>query len=565
MSGNYQVTGTNQQAPFTLKIHRGEGMSLLAMNWRNGRPPKNFVGFAVEYKEPGKSKFYALNNRLAFAGVKKEAKKLSTLLSPIQKFRWVHFPRKADIKGKFHYRVSPVFMDADGRLSYGEVQEAKIELHQHTYPNRLNVTFTRGFVSSQAFVDRYQTHGEISTLLPAKSHDGLKFKPKHPKTKEALEWMGFEARAEVLDLLDAAIKDKSAQVYVVAYDLSEATVVERLKKLGKRLQIIIDDSAEHGHKESGESQAARMLVRSAGKNNVKRQHMTKLQHNKTIVVDGKSVKRVVCGSTNFSWRGLYVQANNAIVLQGKSAVDIFKTAFDNYWHREDEFGKTESAEWMPLNIKGIDAQVSFSPHSAKNGLIDDIAADVDGAESSVFFSLAFLSQTPGPIRDSLKKAIKSELFVYGISDKKVGGIELQTPSGNRAPVTPGALAKDVPPPFSKEPTGGGGNRMHHKFIVLDFDKPTARVYMGSYNFSSSADKGNGENLLLIRDRRIATSYMVEALRIFDHYHFRLVRANAKIKRKSLDLAKPPTAAEEKPWWYDYYEDERKIRDRLLFS
>ena len=46
--------------------------------------------------------------------------------------------------------------------------------------------------------------------------------------------------------------------------------------------------------------------------------MGNLQHNKTIVVDGPTVKTVVCGSTNFSWRGFYVQANNAVVLQGQA-------------------------------------------------------------------------------------------------------------------------------------------------------------------------------------------------------------------------------------------------------
>ena len=69
--------------------------------------------------------------------------------------------------------------------------------------------------------------------------------------------------------------------------------------------------------------------------------------------------------------------------------------------------------------------------------------------------------------------------------------------------------------------------MHHKFVVIDFDKPTARVYLGSYNFSIPADKRNGENLLVIRDRRIAVSYTVEALRIFDHYHFRVTQREAK--------------------------------------
>ena len=113
------------------------------------------------------------------------------------------------------------------------------------------------------------------------------------------------------------------------------------------------------------------------------------------------------------------------------------------------------------------------------------------------------------------------------------------PDGNVAPVFASALDKNVPAPFSKEPTGGGGNRMHHKFVVIDFDKPTARVYLGSYNFSVPADEKNGENLLLIRDRRIAVSYTVEALRIFDHYHFRVAQQEAKKARKKLQLARPP--------------------------
>ncbi len=87
---------------------------------------------------------------------------------------------------------------------------------------------------------------------------------------------------------------------------------------------------------------------------------------------------------------------------------------------------------------------------------------------------------------------------------------MQNPDGNVAPVFAAELGKNVPEPFKSEPTGGTGTRMHHKFTVIDFDKPTARVYLGSYNFSKPADRQNGENLLIIRDRRIAVSYMIEA-------------------------------------------------------
>ena len=147
----------------------------------------------------------------------------------------------------------------------------------------------------------------------------------------------------------------------------------------------------------------------------------------------------------------------------------------------------------------------------------------------------------------------------------MGGIVLQKPDGNLAPVFAAALSKNLPEPFKSEPTGGGGTRMHHKFVVIDFDKPTARVYLGSYNFSNPADTKNGENLVLIRDRRIAVSYLIEALSIFDHYHFRVQQQDAKKAKKKLQLAKPPRKQGEKPWWAEDYTDARKIRDRELFA
>ena len=43
MSGEFQVSGTSDEALFTLKLHRGEGMCLIAMNWKEGTPPEDFV------------------------------------------------------------------------------------------------------------------------------------------------------------------------------------------------------------------------------------------------------------------------------------------------------------------------------------------------------------------------------------------------------------------------------------------------------------------------------------------------------------------------------------------
>lgn len=565
---DYVLSGKNRKALFTLKVYRGDGMVLLAMNWKNGRPPKDFVGFSIEYKEPDGDRFYSLKNRLSFLNkdgtVCPDTK--STLLSPIQMFRWVHFPRNAAMNGTFVYKVKPVFMNFFEELSYGEPQQVEIELHRETHKDCLDVAFTRGYVSSQSFVDKYNLDGGISTLLPKNSKSGLDFIPTHPKAKTALKWMGFDATTAIFGLLNEAIRDKTAEVKVVAYDLNQPSVLEKLEKLKDRLSIIIDDSAEHREEDSAETQAAERLQNAGAK--VKRQHVGQLQHNKVIVVNGSKVKAAVCGSTNFTWRGFYVQSNNAVIVRGDSAIAPFLQAFENYWNNGSvsEFGKTDSALWNDLNIPEIDAKVSFSPHNKMNSLLDDIASDISKTKSSLFYSLAFLSQTGGSLKEKIVEILDSEnVFVYGISDKKMGGLILQKPNGNAYPVYPAEISGNLPEPFKSEPTGGFGTRMHHKFVVIDFDKSTARVYLGSYNFSSTADRKNGENLLLIKDQKIAISYMIEALRIFDHYHFRVNLKQAKAARDRLYLAKPPKTDSEAAWWDKYYTDPRKIKDREMFG
>ena len=564
------ATGQNSSALFTLKIYRGEGMALLAMNWATGKPPVNFVGFAIEYQEPQGVQFYSLTNRISFlandGSVDPNIK--STRLSPIQKFRWAHFPFNANLAGNYTYRVSPVFMDAAGQLSYGDYQQATIQLQSETYPGILNVAFTRGFIASQAFVQDFGTNGGVGTILPSSSENGLTFKPTDPKAGAAMDWMGFEDRLCILNALDQAIADGTAQVRVLAYDFDEPEIVTRLVKLGSRLKIIIDDSKSNADPKSPGSQGAAMLIASAGVGNVQRQHVGELQHNKTIAIQGK-VLLTICGSTNFSWRGIFVQNNNALILHGAAPVKIFFDAFDNLWKNKNKpagFAATASATWNKLNLPGIQAKIAFSPHNSSNAILAGIAADIASTKSSLFYSLAFLYQTPGPILNSIKKVTgNNHLFVYGLSDKTVGGLDLQLPDGNAPIAYPAYLLEDAPEPFKPESSGGAGVRLHHKFVVIDFDKPNARVYMGSYNFSSTADLKNGENLVLIQDQRVAVSYMIQAVIMFDHYEFRDALAKATTPTKKIYLQTPPKSAADKPWFDEDYTNPQKVRDRELFS
>ena len=581
-----QVSGKNTEALFSLKIHRGEGMALIAMNWREGRPPDDFSGFAIEYQEPGGDRFYALKNRLSFppapaaapapaGATASHAPKFLTTECPIQAFRWVHFPRNADLAGLFRYRVTPRFMNANGELSSGAPQTADIELAAETYPDQLNIVFTRGYVSSQSFTDTYGGAEGIRTLMPEKADDGLTFTPSHAMKDEAYKWMGFEARREILAVLDSAIADPTAQVSVIAYDLNLPELVERLEKLEGRLRVIIDDSVDtkktgekigHGAPGSAEEQAALRLTAKLGAANVKRQHMLSLQHNKSIVVSGDRVKTAIGGSTNFSWRGFYIQANNAIIVKGADAIKPFADAFDAYFNNADAFKKSGAVKVSPLGLAGIDASVTFSPHGKASAQLGLIAAEISGAKSSVFYSLAFLAKTTGAVRDALAQATNDDkIFVYGMAEGNTKFI-IENPDGNKAPVFFKALSKAAPAPFKIESDGEFGTHIHHKFVVIDFDVPDkAKVICGSYNFSKPADEQNGENLFFIKDHRIAVSYMVEALRLFDTYSFRIRFNEAKKVKQPFALKRPPKGAGEKPWFDEFYTKPQRVRDRELFS
>ena len=290
---SFQETGANSKAPFTLKVHRGDGMALLAMNWKKGRPPRDFVGFAIEFREPGSDKFWAIRNRIGFPGQRKKFSDptIESTRAPIQKFRWVHFPRNAEKPGKFTYRVTAMFMAPGGALARGEEQTASIALMRETLLGKVNVGFTRGYISSQAFVANFAPDKKLSTLVPDAAKDGLTFKATHKKADEAHEWMGFEARSVIHELLDEAAK-KKADVRVIAYDFNLPEMLTRLEKLKSRLKVIVDDSDKKKEPGSPESKAAARLRKSAGKNNVKRQHMAGLQHHKSIAVRGTGINKV---------------------------------------------------------------------------------------------------------------------------------------------------------------------------------------------------------------------------------------------------------------------------------
>jgi phosphatidylserine/phosphatidylglycerophosphate/cardiolipin synthase-like enzyme len=164
------------------------------------------------------------------------------------------------------------------------------------------------------------------------------------------------------------------------------------------------------------------------------------------------------------------------------------------------------------------------------------------------------------------------VFSYGIVDKATG-LDVKKPDGSIATVDFAYLANNAPEPFKSEWSGGAGIHQHDKFVVTDFNLPTAKVFTGSSNLSPSGEQGNGDNLVMIADPKVATSYAIEALRVFDHLHFRSVMQAAHASggggpqtTKALTLKKPTAISGEPAWFERYYQAGSQLEtDRTLFA
>lgn len=558
---------TEEKNGLTLKLYRGEGMAQLAFNLDRNIITDEFVGFAVEYKPPGAADYYTLTNRLAFnyEGRNKGKERFPTTRAPLQKFRWTHVPRDVR-KGSYRYRLTAKYAsnpdDPEGSLRSGPTVTGAISLEPETHAGILNIGFTRGFASSQAYHDRFRNNPKIIPDDADKGHGELTFNMK-PFEKE-YAWLGFEARTLMYQTLQTAIDNPRLSVDALIYELREPTIFSMLLALGDRLRVIIDDHGEYGEDDSPETIGAAQLAEAGAQ--VARTHFGRQQHNKLFIVKqrGKPT-RVLTGSTNFSLRGLYIQANNALLFEDDTIADLYAQVFDAYWDAPSRFRKNALSQQWHLMRDEADSRFSFcfSPHSGPDLSLDPIAEAISSARSSVLYSVVFLNQLTGKVRDALDDVVNRTLFSYGIA-QRTGKLAVQKPDGSIGLVPFAYLGEKAPYPFDQEWSGGGGNMVHHKFVVTDFNGKTPKVFTGSSNLAAGGEKANGDNLILIEDRRVAIAYAIEALRMFDHFHFR-----SKIKgrgKRLLALQAPPKNAEQRPWWTSYYvRGHVKERDRKLFA
>ncbi|RNI33412.1 hypothetical protein EFY79_19380 [Hanamia caeni] len=584
----------------SVRAFKGDAMTLLAFDLA-GELKENLAGFSISYKYKRGNKWVQsyLYNRMKFPDSfftnnpdVPHNDRNSTLYSPIQKFNWVHVP-SADIDTEvpafadYTYLVTPRYMVKGSLLPLRSDLTVSIKINVAPFETEnIKVGFTRGFLSSVAYAKRFNVNN--NHVRPPGSKDDLLFditqkadravrwndsKKKYEYVdytfEEQHKWLGWQARARILDFLNEALADKLIVLKAFAYDLDEPEICKRLLKLAseKRLKIILDDAGKHGKSTSMEAAFDKIFKQSgADDNDIQRGHFLSLAHSKVFIqVKKNNAIKVLTGSANFSTNGLYVNSNHVLIFNNKNIAQFYSDVFDA------SFGKTSMKDFKgskftspdnPFKEKSVgEINITFAPHSRTDAkqIFDRISARIlKEGNTDVLFAI-MQDTSASSILDAVQQQVKNEkIFTYGITDtisKNADyGIFLYKPNSLRGiRVAARGIQNVLPKPFGKV-ANIDGYAIHHKFIVVNFRGDDPVVYCGSSNLAFNPEQHNGDNLLEIHDKDIVTAFAIQALVLVDHFQWR----NKEIKEKSIhldDISNPSKA------WYQAWYDPEDLKNR----
>ncbi|MCB2408645.1 phospholipase D-like domain-containing protein [Hymenobacter lucidus] len=233
-----------------------------------------------------------------------------------------------------------------------------------------------------------------------------------------------------------------------------------------------------------------------------------IMHNKFVVIDANSTNPnrpwVWTGSTNWTPAQLFTDRNNVIAMQDQSLARTYTMEFEEIWGSSTMtpgtvlFGnrKTDNTPHFFL-IGGSRVESWFSPTDNVNArLLETIrTADNDLHVATMLITLSEIGQT---IRDQVQLrniAGCSEALLNDTSNTGTGAIfrTIKTAVGNRIMV--------------KNTSG----IMHHKTLIVDAgaSQSDPTVFVGSHNWSLSANTTNDENTLIVHDPLVTNRYYQE--------------------------------------------------------
>ena len=248
-----------------------------------------------------------------------------------------------------------------------------------------------------------------------------------------------------------------------------------------------------------------------------------LMHHKFVVIDGETV---VTGSANFTISGIHGDldnpasrgnANHLIALDSEELAESFRQEFELLWG-DGPGGAADS-------LFGVNK----GDRPPQTVLIDTAAITVHFSPAGQ--AIAYAETSGGMVQQLLSRAMEQvdlAHFVFTDVEIAAGLLDLPASVAVRGVFERGFAAR----PFSQTLTLWGiesesnchlelgdrrrntigipeldrGDKLHHKFAVIDPFSPTATVITGSHNWTHSANRTNDETLLVIQSPEVAAHF-----------------------------------------------------------
>ena len=320
----------------------------------------------------------------------------------------------------------------------------------------------------------------------------------------------YLAQGRVADTLAAYIDRAQETVDVTIYNWNSPTILRAVNDAhsrgGKVRGIYEDDNSNVSI--AGLNAAIGRAARPAQTNTTGSQ-IRGIMHNKFVVIDANSTDPnrpwVWTGSTNWTPGQLASDPNNVITVQDQSLARTYLLEFEEMWGGSalqpgsTRFGsrKTDNTPHY-FSIGGRAVESWFSPtDNVNNRLLEAIQT----ADNDLHVATMLITQA------NVGNALKNQITARSIAACSEVLLNADEAPGDvvyaNIRSTPGLEQRSF---LDNRP-----GIMHHKTLLVDAGAPLSDplVFVGSHNWSLSADTENDENTLVVHDERVVNQYYQE--------------------------------------------------------
>ncbi|OQB66477.1 MAG: Phospholipase D precursor [Spirochaetes bacterium ADurb.Bin133] len=223
-----------------------------------------------------------------------------------------------------------------------------------------------------------------------------------------------------------------------------------------------------------------------------------IMHDKFMLfATGDGAKYLYTGSTNMTDTCFLSNNNNSLIIKSDDIVAVYRKQFEYMLGLEGSAPETEISKRV---IDGAEIEVLFAPNTYYGRTtIDYIIDSVCASESSIYFMIYSFTHTE--LTEKIVQKFQDGLKVEGIYDE------------SQLYYSKEEYLKEAGVPYKIDGNyfniGDRGGKLHHKVMILDWDKDNATVITGSSNWSDNAANNNDENILIIKSKEIASLYKRE--------------------------------------------------------